>query len=474
MFQKGGLEPLLKTPTIQDFKYTFDKKRIIWIQNMYPYIDVFINTIRDIKWDEYNYDGVITVKTNDDNSYQLHNCVNKTAPVYYFTGGCVYEILNKKYRNVDLYSYCDPTGDIDVALYPPKLTEYEHGYCVFLDSENKIEPFYRHFTQWTFDEFVRLLKRNILDESKLDEMFPSMVSFDIDEYEEVPAQYKNPDFGYQLIQIGKLFVVSFLDKDNTMFKIQVVCKIQEDSVSVIDHVVEIILPLPTGQSDADFSPTYEGYKIGNYNTVEFSNNNKYNIQPFQHLINDNIDAYLERKPAYSSPNYKDIIHKPINHVARLFYLYELFYQNTDLFYHNKTVNLLFLGVMREAKKKQLLPNFLYYKRVLGEFIKIDVSVRDFLSAYYNLLLQNVNITRFNIQYKNFFEEKFYKINDKNMGSPENQIFLKEKHDLFIRNLKFDKSSKKMKTRNKSIRKMRSLITLKNSKKSRKTRKQKTL
>ena len=104
MHQKGGLEPLLKTPI---FKYTLNKERIIWIRSLYPYIDTFINSIREIPWNKYTYNGKceykefvdeIQLKTNNvhDPKYTMLECNSKNNPIYFFSGGSVYEILNKK------------------------------------------------------------------------------------------------------------------------------------------------------------------------------------------------------------------------------------------------------------------------------------------------------------------------------------------------------------------------------------------
>lgn len=418
MYQKGGLEPLIKVPTNKDFKYTLDQNRKLWIRAIYPYIDVFLQSIREIPFQTYSYDGIAYVKNIETDIIETHSCNTQTLPIYYFSGGTVYELLNKKYQNVDLYSFCDPTGDIDVSLFPPKITEYYDGYTVFLNEENIMNPFYRDFIEWSFDKITENISKN---GKNLDEMFPTAVPFDIEEYNEIEDKYKTTELGYKTVKIGNLYIVSFLDETRTMFKIQIVCKIEENMISVIDHIVEIIIPLP--ENDYLNSPASDSYKI-NYDIIEFSDNNKYNIQPLQNLINDNINAYIERKESYE---YEKYIHKVINHVARLFYLYELFYKNDELF-RSKILNLLFITKQNENK---IMPDFLYYNIVGGRFNKLSISVKKFLSAYYSLIIRTNNIRQFNINNKDFFEKQLLEININNMNSPENSLILKNKHEMFI-------------------------------------------
>ena len=386
---RGGLKPLLKAPR---FKYTFNVERKVWIKNLYPYADVFLEVVRDIGWNQYKYDGIGEYKVYGKNSYVEIACKSGTTaapnPVCYFAGGCVYELLNKRYTNVNLHKYCDVTGDVDVALYPPGLTDYPDGSLLFLKAGEEITSFYRHFTNWTFKHVVKNLNKYA---AQFDKMFPNMVNFDIDEYHDIPDQYKLDKFGYQTEQVDKCRVVAFLNSDATMFKIQVVIKIQDGSVSVIDHALEIIIPVTTDENAPEFIPSVDGYKksANDYNTIKFPHTT-YNVQKWSGLIFDNVNAYIERKPAFSSSNYKDVIHKPINHIARLFYLYELFYRNRELMTSNpKNVPpVLFLFGTREKEFKDKTNDFLYYKIVNNRFVKTTVPVKKFLHAYFELILMD--------------------------------------------------------------------------------------
>ena len=462
MYQKGGLEPLIKVPTNKDFKYTLNQDRKLWIRAIYPYIDIFLQSIREIPFQTYSYDGIAYVKNTETDKIELHSCNTQTLPIYYFSGGTVYELLNKKYQNLDLYSFCDPTGDVDVTLFPPKITEYYDGYTVFLNEENIMSPFYKDFIEWSFDKITENISKNT---NNLDEMFPTAVPFDIEEYNEIEDKYKTAELGYKTVKIGNLYVVSFLNESRTMFKIQIVCKIEENMISVIDHIMEIIIPLP--ENDYVNSPASDSYKI-DYDIIEFSEHNKYNIQPLQNLISDNINAYIERKESYK---YEKYIHKVINHVARLFYLYELFYKNEQLF-QGKRLNLLFITKQNE---KQIMPDFLYYNIVGGKFNKISVSVKNFLSAYYSIIIKTSNIRLFNISNKDFFEKQLLEININNMNTPENSLILKNKHESFINEIVYTPSDSVMKggkSKSKSKSKEKGRKTRKNKKRSYKNREKK--
>jgi len=294
ILQKGGLEPLIKVP---NFKYTFDEKRKLFIGYIYPYAEYFINCVTSMPLNSYTYNGnceyidetedtsnPISKYTNVENKIQIvSQCSSSSPPLYFFTGGTVYEILDKKFNNVNLYNYCDATGDIDVVLYPPKLTYNEKGNVYFLNTDKKISSFYSDFTRWVFEKMVE----NVKSIQMLFNNMEHVVNFNINDYSDIPLEHKNADFGYKNQQLSKLYVVGFLNEDKSMFKIQVVCKIEDFGISVIDHVIEIIIPLP--ESNIEFTPTSDSYKLPRINTITI-NKKSFNISNYNHLISDNINA----------------------------------------------------------------------------------------------------------------------------------------------------------------------------------------
>jgi hypothetical protein len=374
--QKGGLEPLAKVP---NFKYTFNEERKLFIGYIYPYAEYFINCVTSIPFSYYTYNANCEYINFEDKTQILSQCSNIGSPLYLFMGGTVYEILNKRFNNVNMYNYCDATGDIDVTLYPPKLTYNPNGDVFFFNTNGKISSFYSNFTSWTFENMVKNIKSIQILFNNMDHV----VNFDINEYNDIPSEHKNVDFGYNIQLLGKLYVVAFLNEDKTMFKIQVVCKIEDSGKSIIDHIIEIIIPLP--EDNIEFTPSGDAYSQPSFNTITL-NTQSFNISSYNSLINDNINAYIERKNAYGKSNEREVIHKSINHIARIFYLYELFYQNQSLFQVNK-ITLLFLFGMKNSQKTQL--QFLYYYKIVnGKFNTIKVDTRFFLNSYLELILKN--------------------------------------------------------------------------------------
>ena len=376
--QKGGLDPLSKVPY---FKYTFNEKRKLFIGYIYPYADYFINCVTSIPYHSYSYDANCEYIGFEDKKQIISPCNSTGSPLYFFTGGCAYELLNKKFKNVDMHTYCDATADIDVVLFPPKLTYNPDGDVYFLNTDKKINSFYNDFTRWTFEKMIR----NIRSIQKQLHNMEGIVNFDINEYDDIPEQHKNVDYGYNIQLIGKLYVVAFLNDDKTMFKIQVVCKIEDADISVIDHIIEIIIPVPENDDTIEFSPSGDGYNQPSINTIDL-NRKTYNISSYSSLINDNISAYIERKNVYGKRNEREVIHKSINHIARLFYLYELIYQN-QLSFPINSLPFLFLFA-KETRQKTQLEKLYYYKIVDGNFNTIQVDTRFFLNAYLELILKN--------------------------------------------------------------------------------------
>lgn len=456
--QKGGLEPLVKVP---NFKYTFNEKRKVFIGYIYPYAEYFINCVTSIPFSSYSYNANCEYIDFEEKKQIVSQCNNSGTPLYFFTGGTAYELLNKKFNNVNMYNYCDATGDIDVALYPPKLTYNPNGDVFFLNIDGKISSFYSDFTKWTFKNMVKNVQSI---QNQLNNM-PHIINFNINEYNDIPEQHKIADLGYNIQLLGKLYVVSFLNEDKSMFKIQVVCKIEESGIVIIDHIIEIIIPLP--EDNIEFSPSGDSYTQPSINTITL-NTKSFNISSYSSLINDNINAYIERKNVYGKPNEREVIHKSINHIARLFYLYELIYQNQTSFPEDK-LPLLFLFGMKNSQKAQI-QNLYYYKIVDGNFNTIRVDTRFFLNAYLGLILKNQYIYN---NFKRTNPDYFISYRDISDTTKIHDIFISE---LFNDNLfrpsgllTFSEKSGGKKTRKlrKKIYKKRNTKKMKNTRKTRK-------
>jgi hypothetical protein len=123
----------------------------------------------------------------------------------------------------------------------------------------------------------------------------------------------------------------------------------------------------------------------------------YNVQRYPALVSDNISAYLERSDTKYLNAYKNVSHKYINHVARLFYLYELIYQYPSL----KTESLTPIQTVT-ALKTNPLREFFYYKYVFNNTkdpthlkrIGIKIPVQMVLNAYQKILKSEQQFGRF--------------------------------------------------------------------------------
>ena len=397
--QKGGLDPLLKVPT---FKYTMNIQRKGFINVIYPYSVYFLDTLNKIDFSSYSYDGAceyIIAKVDNDQQFtpseeiivsdyedilQVTNQItiasySQDSPKSYYFGGTVYEILNRRFRNPDLHRYCDVTGDIDIMITNPQLpffhSDDENEYTPTFFTNSGINIFYKKFTKWCFDNIKNKIEklRYLITQIEREGHF---ISFELNDYHEIPPEnYRNEQFGYLREDIGNVKIIGFVTHpDNSMYKIQVVGKIGEH----IDHFIEYVM-LTSGN---------DYYSSSRSESVEV-NGTFYNIQSFNNLIIDNMKAYQVRLQLYDTNN----THKAINHVGRLLYLFELFYQNqVDNFF--KTDSLIIVNLFKYINGTSLndfleYTRFLkYYKIVDNSFRPINIEVKFLLYAYFTLLKKN--------------------------------------------------------------------------------------
>ena len=420
--QNGGLEPLNMLP---EFKYTFDEERKIFISHIYPYADYFIKCVTDIPFNTYSYNGPCELihYEQEPKIQDIFDCETSGKVSYAFTGGSVYEIINKKYQTPKLHDYCDATGDIDVIVQPPKLMkkakkssidEYEYEEY-FFNVEGNVNKFYNNFIRWLFKKFVAIVKTNL---SVLKD-YNGIVDFNLNEYSEIPIQHKKENLGYLSSKIhNKFHIVAFLNDDRTMFKIQLVIKIKSGNISVIDHAIEMIIPINSVWPNANqFCITDDSYKQKDHVSITI-NDSTYRVQGYNSLISDNISAFIERKRVFGTTNEKQYVHKPLNHIARLLYLYELFYKNQSSFNFNK----LYLSQLA-IKKKELeqIKTLIYYERTHDYVKLVNIDLKIFLRAYYEILKKNdYDLNSFKIKAKQYLNDDTFFDN-----------ITKDEHDKFI-------------------------------------------
>jgi hypothetical protein len=351
--------PKLRNYDDLDFRYTFSKNRIKWITNIYPYSYIFLEIPNLIEWGEFQYRGPCEIRIQNDEENDEENptynpnlisnetlytdsigLVSSTSdlPKYIFFGGCVYEIISRKYPNVNLNEFIDPTGDIDILLQLPKLkllktnikddvpTNFNQDNYIFVQSDktNETDPptwlnsYICALGKWLVESITNVLTLELDTPEKIRTMFPDINAFDINKYDELNPYYKEEKLGYNLKDIhGLIYIASFIVGD--MYKIQVIMKIGNE----IDHVLEFVY--------AGIVCKHKSYfRTNNKDETYFNidiNGIEYKIDDVNELIIGNLSAYAIRNQTVHE-KYKISYHKAFNHVGRLLYLLELEYQYT--------------------------------------------------------------------------------------------------------------------------------------------------
>jgi len=408
-YKKGGFKNKIDD---NDFKYTRDMQRIIWTKNAYPNHQQLIDIIANISWDEYTYKGSVMISQYETKSDNEGGKMNESGKIEYaeetilvditkhtlqtnegieynFFGGICYELLDDAFDNTNLSLYVDPTGDIDVALNIPyfgydKNTDFfntvygnsDKSYYHDVIVNNEMNPYYRNVVDWIVNK-LRIELSNL----DMNRLYPKSVDFNIDEYADIPIEHKTPEMGFNDIKIGNAHILSFIDHinedkpNNIMIKIQIVIKIVDDAITIIDHVLECVISIDKTKSIDLYKPP-----LNKTNVLTISGK-KYNIEDYAELVEGNLDGYYNRK-IYIDNDISEYIHKPYNHVGRLFYLFELFKFNKDKIfttnkktshdkissiiitinvYMKKTVNEIIAAILKNEKKIDRTHRLIMYK-----------------------------------------------------------------------------------------------------------------
>ena len=386
-YKKGGFKENINEI---DFKYTINPARKVWVKNMYPHLMKFINIAADVKWNEYKFEGDVMISFNHytgsegagynpdlTNNFkdsvvpyeQIVRAVGQQTLNYRIIGGTCYELLSDIYKNVELSWFADPTGDIDVNC--GAIPVIDHNQEIFNLTEevrnkfkdqfspyniypkiklftldNKINPYYKHLLDWIFNNL-----RDKLELLNLNESFPNAVDFNINEYDEIPNEHRTPELGFNDIIIGKAHLISFIaenvvgnETDQTetgfnMIKVQLAFKIVDNGISIIDHVLEIMFNNDTNLisfgnkiGDYKFNDTFEiqpferSFNIMKLDITKNGVLKTYNIDTIGNLMTDNLKAYKTRV-IFIDNNDNNSIHKALNHIGRMFYIFDIIKNN---------------------------------------------------------------------------------------------------------------------------------------------------
>jgi hypothetical protein len=399
--QRGGLDPLRRLPP---FKYTTSEKRKAFVGTLYPYADYLLQCTQGVEGENYEYDGPVMYTEMKQvgkgmNSKYIHGetkighfktsetiniktgIITKSKGKMFYFGGSVYELYNMKYgSSVDLHRYCDPTGDVDIQMWSPPIESVEEigplNWIPF-QHEGQLNPYYDSFCSVVYNSFLENLNRQTIL-SKI----PGIVAFNINEYTEIPEESKLPNLGYKAIQLPNtnFWVVGFITSN--MYKIQLVCKVEENGVVEIDHIIEFIISFSEDNKNSEYDIFSEDYKIPETEQLTIGSS-VYKVHDINNLRNANIEAYKIRRNMIDPSNiYHEDVHKAYNHIARLLYLYELLYQNPRKFKLSY-----FHFILNIDPLKPTIVDPYYYKIIDGEFYRFQIDVRYLLNAYISIVKQ---------------------------------------------------------------------------------------
>jgi hypothetical protein len=329
---RGGLDIIPVKDS--EFKYTIDPRRILWTKNVYPISQYLLQMIQSIPWNDYRFEGETTLWTerivnsnNNSNGFTM-TATESIIPVdshririsastesitpYSYFGGCVYEILNTRYKPMtNLRSFVDPTGDIDVALCLPKITHTtEQNYLDYhfknLKTGNNVSglemtELVDNYTRWVFNEVVKKISAS---NTLLGKLFENTVEFEYSEAQEGVVDISK--------KIGNLWVVRSVDLPGNMIKIQLICKFKD--MEVAEHLIEFVLHLETIPVIESLNHSIEQMTKESFMFSSFP------IMNFSELLKGNIQTSLENRIKFwDTP----IRHKFYNHVGRVQYLNDL-------------------------------------------------------------------------------------------------------------------------------------------------------
>jgi len=430
-------------------KYTTNIKRNIWTK----YNSKRINNILEILMTKINFKSDLSsnvdvsfYKISDDNEILIDKknilIDLKEEFTYTLLGGIVYNLLYKKFVNIDLNNFVDHTSDIDIVINKPQFNdnEYINNYirehndeintyieAIIIDKDGKkqLNSLYENYSHKIYNELLENLNIENID-------MKNTVKFDINEYAEYNELINtdSPENVFLHNEIGNAHLIRIYNNQNNNLKIQLVLKIQHYNETVIDHIFEIIINCATCEWIDLLKIKEKRFDVIN---ISLNNvNTDINIQKIKGLVTDNFEAYKDRKQNLEL-NYlksENFHHKPINHIGRLLYLLFIFknMKNNDYirnninefciyftFYINKYIN----------KKIDVLKYFIINKYNYYEYNIIDIKIIDILKAFidifYNISSDGIITKRIKNMNDNFF------FNNKNINDifKDDEIFLKE-------------------------------------------------
>ena len=303
------------------------------------------------------------------------------------------------------------TGNIEIT---DRIDRYLESF-IPLTQNAEIHPIYGELLNAVFSKCAGAI--GTLD---LTALLPNATDFDISEYK--ISDGKNTVnvtdmFGFREQIIGKLHLVAYVyltsaeigalgdNEYNTDIRLQLVAKFNNDPDAVVDHCLEIIIPLVQNTSfditgEGLFFPfenifCKDGDAINGFKqltltgspektmAVQLNDSNKTVLMtPLEKLLGDNVDAYSERV--------KRLDHKAYNHIGRIIYLFILMmhkpmvganitkFRVLDQFFRNIMDNI--PNILTDGFQFAKLDD-------AGDLQKYSISMQDLLLAFAPVLLR---------------------------------------------------------------------------------------
>jgi len=288
------------------YKYTENINRDIWLREMYPLANMILSkVVSKIPWKKYRFEGSTLCQftlfdENENESVEIKNIrgqaeFSEYRYPYSIIGGTACELYGKMFPEIgDIYEIVDATADIDIRinlpLFIPEI-ESETDFALVMNIGDSYTEFNDHFTNWLFNEIVKLLKKNRKYFEKSEFSLPDERS----DYEISRADL--------LMDVGPLLVTRVLLSEKNMIKIQVSTQVN----GISDHFIEFILPIEHLESFGRLEP--------------FVIFDSLIVQDPLKLFYSQIDALINRHK--EDIEIDEDKHKFYNHCARLIYLTEL-------------------------------------------------------------------------------------------------------------------------------------------------------
>jgi len=411
---KGGFRTLIND---YDFKYTINKERINWVKSTFPHVKKLVEIVSEMPIDKYTYSGSIffsyeLLNDEEEEKFDRNKEENKEKMIIYkeytlnnlekpfkqnFFGGISFELLNDCYKNVDLYTYVDPTGDVDIFIKTEKeflqikdeLKNFSND-LIRQTKEGKFGDFNVHLAMVYYDEnlpnvpilnpYFKSISDFIFDYmleelNKTNMVIENSVEFDINDYDGIDHSVKTEklNFRHQNINNSNAKLVCYLDNDFRILRVQIVISIFKDETKNIDHLLEFLITISNEKS---------------FNLVcSEENPMNYKISPISTLVYDNLEAYEKRKVLLTDQRRGELSHKPRNHFCRFIYLLTLFKYYPD-FYNNLDRHE--INVINSNILNLIQPEYSYYIVKKGVLEEVIVKTIDVIYAFYSVF-ENMKI-----------------------------------------------------------------------------------